>query len=543
MCKRSLSLLSCLACLMCFSFFCFPSSNVYADVAISDSVNKNHLSLCDEYNDTVYTNTSFIDSTISDNLVSLFGGEKDFHLIYADESWFYFIRDSIDYTLNSFSFSVDGNEQHIQINLSGTVYRCSNRTYYYKPYYSTYDFSWGMTSAYKYYSNFSILNSVSDPVFDGSSVNPLGITVEDFINWLYSSDGMSTFQGFVTSYRSSFPDLSTSNSSFMTYLVSYWNTYGSDFGEFFGNAITLVNDYPNTNLDENFLHSYDGWGTLNRVITRMYNTYIERTHNKPVSNPVAPVVVSSPGIVEPSETDYTDGTLNYTGYLKEIIRLLVLDINNDSQYNTSIGLAIADINANLNNIMPVTNGILNKLGDINLSLDNIKNTVGGGGSGADYSLSLDTINDNITELGSCSYDFSDFVYYSKLTMNQAYNYNNALTENTNDLSLISTDVSTFDTSSEPLTIKDLSNFDMNSNINNEPINNLAFSIPYISGINTSGNLSDYSLTFDNHTIDIAEDFPAFDDAIRKMRKFLGLLLMGWFVVGLRVRLPAIIRGE
>lgn len=533
--KRSLSLLCCLACFMCFCFFCFPCSVVGAKIIVSDNYLETVQQIQNGSSSVDSNSLYFAKARTAFDSRSLNIDDYDLIAYQIHGPVMYFVKKNVDLTVTS--AWVGSSSLYVRFDyIDGVVYT---------PGPNRFEYNQGSNSGFQI--NFTdegyYVDLVSEPVFDGSSVLPLGIPVEDFVSWLYSSNGMSTFQGFVTSYNSSFPDLSTSNSSFMTYLVSYWNTYGSDFGDFFGNAITLVNDYPNTNLDENFLHSYDGWCTLNRVITRMYNTFIERTQNNPVSNPVAPVVVSSPGIVEPSETDYTDGTLNYTGYLKEIIRLLVLDINNDSQYNTSIGLAIADINANLNNIMPVTNGILNKLGDINLSLDNIKNTVGGGSSGGDYSLSLDTINDNITELGSCSYDFSDFVYYSKLTMNQAYNYNNALTENTNDLSLISTCVSTLDTSSEPLTIKDLSNFDMNSNINNEPINNLTFSIPYISGINTSGNLSDYSLTFDNHIIDIAEDFPTFDEAIKKMRKFLGLLLMGWFVVGLRVRLPAIIRGE
>lgn len=247
------------------------------------------------------------------------------------------------------------------------------------------------TSAKDIYYVYPFASVSSPPEFDDTKNDyyALGIDAIGFSEWLHDHPA------FFDTLKKNFPNFHWDDDLASTkFLMQWWNAYGGRTDAMIENFQELVDLGL---VDENSVPlppSPDYMWSLTSQIQKQYNKYNESLQTYPIPSDVQqPSVIDTPSIVAPSSDDSAD-----TSLLKEIIRLLVLQINNDTQNNTYIINGINDIMMPINNnIVPMMNNIVGALGGIAGGIANIDANLG------DLVLKF---GDDTSIGGGCNYDES-----------------------------------------------------------------------------------------------------------------------------------------
>lgn len=241
------------------------------------------------------------------------------------------------------------------------------------------------------------------PVFDYDSPTPLDIDVAGFTEWLSENP---EFKDFIVNNA---PWLDLSNDGNLGFLIDYYNAYGMYFDSFMLNH----KHWEPIMIPDSQLPTSQQYDILRNMLKQQYNKYVLATQNTPVQQPSSPVYVdwNTPFIYPtnvPSDTITIENNndSNYY-YLREIIRLITVDINNDISHHfddtnllNNFVSVINDISFNLNGyLFPIMTEINDKLSGFLVPIVNIGDKLN------DISLKLDSGGS-----GNCNYDESFWEY-------------------------------------------------------------------------------------------------------------------------------------
>lgn len=73
-------------------------------------------------------------------------------------------------------------------------------------------------------------------------------------------------------------------------------------------------------------------------------------------------------------------------------------------------------------------------------------------------------------------------------------------------------------------------------------NSFSLTVPFIDGYTVSQDGTSYTTSINNYTLDMSE-YPTFDSVFKKIKRFIGIIMIIAYLVSLRFRIPRIVRGE